>query len=192
MDLTESQKRKRERQRERESEAFCGSVICCSGRGRSHREGDLGRESRTTQCVSDRQTVKTSLVCVWTQDILNVCVSVCRYPQYHSRRRSSPVCLRENVEWIEGLEQCVCVCVALVWNTKWICNQIWIELRCLRVRDHTCNKHHEQIDTVIIWVCYFCVPLIPLDVLVMCRVRLKMFLWLVMSFQLLKPFCECV
>jgi len=46
----------------------------------------------------------------------------------------------------------MCVCVALVWNTKWICNQIWIELQCLRVRDHTCNKYHKQMIVFVVTV----------------------------------------
>lgn len=55
--------------------------MCCSGRGRSHREGDLGRESRSAQCVSDRPTGRTVVVQLRAYVCVNPgfteCVCVC-------------------------------------------------------------------------------------------------------------------
>lgn len=139
------QELRRESKRERHSvEVWAANLL--QWEREEPRGGRFGKRiSKCSMCEwqADRQDRcgAAQSLCVCEPRIYWMCACVCRYPQYHSHRRRYPVCLRENVKWIEGLEKCVvCVCVALVWNTKWICDQIWIELQCLRVRDHTYNR----------------------------------------------------
>lgn len=118
----QKRKRKRESDRERERERGRGilwkseQLICCSGRGRSHREGDLGRESRSAHCVSDRQTVRTfvgplrAYACVNRGFTECVCVQI---PSV-SLTQTALSCVSQEeckVNWrIRGV-CCVCVCV---------------------------------------------------------------------------------